>query len=102
MADFIKIIPEKLKEEAGKVRAYKAEHEEIMSRLNNLVFTLDESWDGEAQVAFVRKYESMQREFQKFSTMSEQYATEMEQIADKMQTADNTLLSKIGNLPYFN
>ena len=102
MADFIKIVPERLKEEAGKIRGYKAEHEDIISRLNNLVFTLDESWEGEAQTAFVGKYQSMQREFQSFSTMLEMYAVEMEQIATKMQTADDTLLAKIGNLPYFN
>lgn len=98
MADFIKIIPERMREEANKVRSYRDEHVEIMSRLNNLVFSLSESWDGEAQRAFVSRYRGMQRKFEQFDEMLRSVSDAMDDNASKMQSADASLASRINSL----
>ena len=59
MSDYILITPEQLKERASKVREYRQQHVDTMSRFNNLVLNLSESWQGEAQQAFVAKYQGM-------------------------------------------
>ena len=98
MADSILITPEQLKERASKVREYRQQHVDTMSRFNNLVLNLSESWQGEAQQAFVAKYQGMKDKFNKFDEALEKYAVDMDETADIMQETDQSLASKINGL----
>lgn len=98
MADLIKISPERVKDEANRVRDFRDEHLDIMSRLNNLVMILTESWEGEAQTAFVSKYQGMKNKFAEFEEMLSQVATDMDNSANKMQQTDVSLASRINSL----
>ena len=94
MADYILITPEQLKERASKVREYRQQHVDT----NNLVLNLSESWQGEAQQAFVAKYQGMKDKFNKFDEALEKYAVDMDETADIMQETDQSLASKINGL----
>ena len=85
MADYILITPEQLKERASKVPSTVQQHVDTMSRFNNLVLNLSESWQGEAQQAFVAKYQAMKDKFNKFDEALEKYAVDMDETADIMQ-----------------
>lgn len=98
MADVIKITPERLKDEASKVRNYREEHDNAISRLTNLVMSLCDTWDGEAQMAFVSSYENFKPKLDKFSQTLEKYAQDMDKISNKMQTTDQSLAGKIRSL----
>ena len=98
MADFIKVIPEQLRERAGSVRVCRAQHDDIIRRLNNLVLTLGDNWNSEAQAAFLTKYQGMQKDFRQFSEMLESFAEEMDVFSSKMQEADQVLAAKIREL----
>lgn len=98
MADFIKIIPERVKEEAGKIRACGDEHVDLMDRLTNLVVNLGDIWEGKAYENFSSSYKEMQKDLSKFATVLEQYADQMDDIARRMSEADVALTSKINNL----
>ena len=98
MADYIKIVPERLKEEASTVRICRNQHDDIISRLNNLILTLGDEWNGEAQAAFLIKYKDMQVKFRQFSEMLGVFAEDMETFAAKMQETDWSLAAQIRNL----
>ena len=87
----IQITPEVLNSKAGEVRALKSQHDDTMAKLRSLVQSLNETWKGEAQDAFVAKFESMQSSFTNFSEMLEGYAKLMDTAARELQTTDQSL-----------
>ena len=87
----IQVTPELLTSKAGEVRNLRSQHDEAMTRLRSLVQALNEIWKGEAQDAFVSKFESMQATFTNFSEMLEGYATLMDTAANKLQETDQGL-----------
>ena len=91
----IQVTPELLASKATEVRGLKQNHDDTMQQLRNLVMALNESWKGQAQDAFVAKFESMQASFRNFSEMLEGYAKLMDTAAMKLQTTDQELKSSI-------
>ena len=87
----IQVTPELLESKAGEVRNLKAQHDEVMAKMKNLVHSLNEQWKGEAQTAFVAKFDSMQPTFNNFSQMLEEYAKLMNTAATKLQETDASL-----------
>lgn len=93
----ISMSPELLRERAKNVRNYKAQHDEVMAKMKNLINGLDEVWKGEAQTAYMEKFTSMQPTFQNFSEMLEGYAQLMETSANDMEAHDQQLGQRINN-----
>ncbi len=89
----IQVTPEVLTSKASEVRSLKSTHDETMSKLRSLVLALNETWKGEAQDAFVAKFESMQSTFTNFSEMLEGYAKLMDTAARELQNTDQALKS---------
>ena len=63
--------------------------------MKTLVHSLNEQWKGEAQEAFVAKFDSMQSTFTNFSEMLEGYAKMMDTSAKTLREADQALKSSI-------
>ena len=93
----IQVTPELLTAKAAEVRVLKSTHDETMTKLRNLVLALNENWKGEAQDAFVAKFESMQSTFTIFSEMLEGYAKLMDTAAREIQNTDQALKSTMQN-----
>ena len=89
----IQVTPEVLTSKATEVRSLKAQHDDTMAKLRSLVLALNETWKGEAQDAFVAKFESMQNSFTSFSAMLEGYAKLMDTAARELQNTDQSLKS---------
>ena len=70
----IQVTPDLLNSKANDLRTLKGQHDEAMSKMRTLIMGLNEVWKGDAQDAFVAKYESMQSTFNNFSQMLEDYA----------------------------
>lgn len=87
----IQVTPDLLHNKANELRSYKDQHDEAMSKMQNLIYGLNEVWKGEAQDAFLGKYESMQPTFTKFSQMLEDYAKLMDTAAQRLQETDQSL-----------
>ena len=87
----IQVTPELLQGKATEVRGLKSNHDETMQKLNNLVKALNDQWKGEAQDAFVAKFDSMQTQFKNFSEMLEGYAKLMDTAAKELQSTDQSL-----------
>ena len=91
----IMVTPDLLNAKATELRGIKDDHDQAMARMRTLILGLNEIWKGDAQDAFVAKYESMQSTFQAFSQMIESYAQLMNTTAAQMQQSDTTLASTI-------
>lgn len=87
----IQVTPDLLNGKANDLRALKGQHDEAMSKMRTLIMGLNEVWRGDAQDAFVAKYESMQSTFTNFSQMLEEYAKLMNTAAQKLQETDTAL-----------
>ena len=98
MANLIKVTPENLRDEAGKVRNIKTSYSDSVSRLNNLVYIMTESWEGEAQRAFTKRYQESQKNIRQLEEFMNQLSKEMEDIASRMQNTDTSLAAKIRKL----
>ena len=94
----IQITPETLKVQAGTVRKYKMDQQQTMQQIKNLVLSLRESWKGEAQDAFVEKFQSMDKTYSKLSDVLEEYAKLMDKAADELQNTDQNLKIIIQNI----
>ena len=93
----IQVTPDLLEAKAAEVRSIKAEHDEVMSKMASLIHALDEIWKGEAQDAFVAKFDSMQPTFNNFAEMLDNYASMMDTSAKTLREADEALKAVIGN-----
>ena len=93
----IQVTPDLLRGKATELRGIKDDHDQAMARMKTLILGLNEIWKGEAQDAFVAKYESMQNTFQSFSQMVEAYAALMDTTANSMQQTDESLKSSINS-----
>lgn len=91
----IQITPEVLNSKATEVRSLKSQHDETIAKLRSLVLSLNETWKGDAQNAFVAKFESMQSTFTSFSEMLEGYAKLMDTAARELQATDQALKGTI-------
>lgn len=89
----IQVTPDLLNGKANELRGLKSQHDEAMTKMRTLITGLNEVWKGDAQDAFVAKYESMQSTFTSFSQMLEDYAKLMDTAAQKLQDTDQALQS---------
>ena len=87
----IQVTPDLLNGKATELRALRSEHDDTMSRMRTLITGLNEIWKGDAQDAFLAKYESMQSTFTNFSQMLEDYARLMDTAANQLQEIDQSL-----------
>lgn len=93
----IQVTPETLRSKATDVRNYRSQHDDTMVRLKNLIYALNEIWKGEAQNAFISKYESMQSTFTNFSELLEGYAKLMDTAANELEATDQSLKTTMDN-----
>lgn len=93
----IQVTPDLLNSKAQELRGLRSEHDDTMARMRALIMGLNDIWKGDAQDAFVAKYESMQGTFTAFSEMLEGYASLMNTAANQLQEADQTLQSRMNS-----
>ena len=93
----IQVTPELLTGKANELRGLKGSHDEAMTKMRTLIMGLYEIWKGDAQAAYVAKYESMQPTFNNFSQMIEDYAKLMDTAAQKLQETDQALQSTMNS-----
>ncbi|MGN0165884.1 MAG: WXG100 family type VII secretion target [Lachnospiraceae bacterium] len=93
----IQVTPDLLTGKAAELRGIKSEHDEAMAKMRTLILGLNEIWKGDAQDAFVAKYESMQSTFTNFSQMIEEYAKLMDTAANELGTKDQELQAKMNS-----
>ena len=87
----IKITPETLESQAKQLRSYKDQHESTYGQIKTLVNNLVNDWQGEAQSAF-------QNSFTQKDTVFKQFAQEMENFAQFMDTQSRRTAARLSSL----
>ena len=94
----IQITPESLRTQAAAVRKHKTDQTQTMQGIRNLVLSLSDSWKGEAQDAFVAKFQSMDHTYRKLAEVLDEYAKLMDTAASEMQATDQNMRNIIQNI----
>jgi len=94
----IQITPDTLRAQARTVRNYKTQQEQNIQRIRNIVLSLNSSWKGAAQDAFVAKFQSMDQTYRRLSEVLEAYAKLMETAANDFQNTDQNMRNIIRNI----
>lgn len=84
----IQITPDMLRGKATELRGLKQQHDDNINKIKNLVNGLTDQWKGDAQTAFLEKFNSMQPTMQQFTEMLESFARKMDESANILQEAD--------------
>ncbi len=93
----IQVTPDLLKGKATELRGLRSEHDETMAKMRTLILGLNEIWKGDAQNAFVAKYESMQSTFTNFSQLLEDFARLMDTSATQLGDTDASLVGTMNS-----
>ena len=88
MASTILVNPATMTEKSNQIRQYKEAHQEVMTKITNLVMNIGEVWQGDAQNAFISKFLSMQPVYDSFENALEEFATLMDKVAEEMKKTD--------------
>ena len=91
----IKVDTNLLQTKAEMVKRYRQQHMDTMSRLKKLIFSLNETWKGEAQDAFLASFDGMQSKFTEFSEMLEGYAKLMDTAANELEIVDQNVKATV-------
>lgn len=91
----ILLTPETMISQANQIRSYTQQHKEAMRELGNLVVSLDEVWQGNAQDEFVAEFQQAKPIFDKFQSALMEFSDRMEHVARKMEAADKSGASSI-------
>ena len=95
MAQVILVSPDQLRSDAAKLKSYAEQDGAIIQQLTNLVLSLDDIWKGEAQTAFVTRFQSARQQFNSFNKTLASFAEMMETTAKNMENADLSLKQRI-------
>lgn len=98
MANTILVNPATMSEQSNQIRQYKETHNDVMNKITNLVMTIGEVWQGDAQNAFVSKFLSMQPVYDSFEKALEEFATLMDKVADEMKKTDEAGKNMINSI----
>lgn len=98
MANTILVNPSTMSEKSNQIRRYKETHNDVMNKITNLVMTIGEVWQGDAQNAFVSKFLSMQPVYDSFEEALEEFATLMDKVADEMKKTDEAGKNMINSI----
>ncbi len=98
MANTILVNPSTMSEQSNQIRQYKETHNDVMNKITNLVMTIGEVWQGDAQNAFVSKFLSMQPVYDSFEEALEEFATLMDKVADEMKKTDEAGKNMINSI----
>jgi WXG100 family type VII secretion target len=94
MAD-IKVTPESLRTQAQTLRKYRDEHQSAYNDMDAQVHSLVQEWTGKAQSAFIATFEGNRASFEKFALDIEEFAKMMDDVANRMEQADEELKAKM-------
>lgn len=90
----IGLTPELVRGKAKDVRDAKTKYDDAMSSLRATILSLNEVWAGDSQTAFVERYESVKPTLDNFSEMIENYASDLDFAASKMEATDQELTAR--------
>ena len=98
MAEEILVTPERLEDEAGNMNTAKAEHDNSLAEMDNVVNGLLQYWRGEAQDAFANSFRNKRKTFEDFSVDLEKFVNYLKEFAMLMRDQEKLQTAKAASL----
>lgn len=99
MSEF-RVDPKQLQSNANDLRQLNAQFKSTVADLESTEATLSGMWDGPAKEAFRKAFMSDKAQMDTFYQAIDEYATRLESIASKYQTAENKNTEIANNRTY--
>ena len=94
----IQVTPDMLRNKAQELMRLKEQHDETMNKIRTLVNGINEQWKGEAQQAYVDRFNGMESTFKQFSESLKTFSDLMKTSADDLEQADQGARNRINNV----
>lgn len=94
MAGQIRITPEQMRIRAASFIEEGNNFEEVITRMQNLISTLQEEWEGEASVMFAEQFEALKPSFTEVRKLINDIGTQCNATADAVESLDQEIASK--------
>ena len=94
----IQVTPDMLRSKATELMKLKEQHDETMNRIRSLVNGINDQWKGEAQQAYVERFNGMESTFRQFSETLKNFSDLMTASANDLEQADQGARNRINNV----
>lgn len=94
MAGQIRITPEQMHGRAGEFRTAQSDFDQVVTKMKNLITTLQGEWEGSASDKFAAQFESLQPAFRDMSQLINDIAKQCDDVADATQALDEEIARK--------
>jgi len=93
----IKVSQQGLTNAIGRIRSAKEDYDHALSVIESTINSLDEVWNGNAQIAMRQRFDEKRAVFKQFAEEIERYALDMTAYRDDVAQRDQTLASQIAS-----
>lgn len=90
MTGTIKVSPEKLTATAQEFSQQGSNMSSLVSEMINIVSGMNSSWEGDASVAYITKFNSLESDLQVLNRMIQEHVTDLEEMANLYRTAEQS------------
>ena len=90
MTGTIKVSPEKLTATAGEFSSEGSNMTNLVSEMINIVSSMNSTWEGDASVAYITKFNSLESDLQVLNRMIQEHVSDLKEMANLYRTAEQS------------
>ena len=86
----LRVTPEQLRSRATEYRAQGEQVQEVITKLDSLINTLESEWEGVSASRYISQYSDLRPSFVSMQQLITELASALDQEANKFEAADNS------------
>jgi len=94
MAGQIRITPDQMRTRATEFRTEGQNFEDVITKMQNLINTLQEEWEGEASRKFAEQFDALRPSFVEVRNLIDHIGGQFDGTADALENLDREIASK--------
>ena len=94
MAGQIRITPDQMRTRASEFRTEGQNFEDVITKMQNLINTLQEEWEGEASRKFADQFEALKPSFIEVRNLIDDIGGQSDATAEALESLDQEIASK--------
>ena len=98
MEGIIRVTPEQLNQTAAEFENKASTISSLTSEMTSQVTGLASAWEGEAEAAYISKFQGLEDDIQKMIRMVQEHATDLQEMARNYSSAESTNMEVISGL----
>lgn len=90
MTGTIKVSPDKLMATASEFSKEGSNMTNLVSEMINMVTSMNSTWEGDASMAYITKFNSLENDLQVLNRMIQEHVTDLEEMANLYRTTEQS------------